>query len=76
MWILRLDRDFEQSKLGQVDDCNYMFFKLLPISKFDVLSSYPITAIADMTDIDQFKTFNLKLTHVSHQRIFCNYNQY
>lgn len=66
----------EQSKLGQVDDCNYMFFKLLPISKFYVLSSYPITAIADMTDIDQFKTFNLKLTHVSHQRIFCNYNQY
>lgn len=47
-----------------------MFFKLLPISKFDVLSSYPITAIADMTDIDQFKTINLKLTHVSHQRIF------
>lgn len=63
----------EQSKLGQVDDCNYMFFKLLHISKFDVLSSYPITAIAD---IDQFKTINLKLTHVSHQRIFCNYNQY
>lgn len=47
-----------------------MFFKLLHISKFDVLSSYPITAIADMTDIDQFKTFNLKLTHVSHQRFF------
>lgn len=54
-----------------------MFFRLLPsISKFDVLSSYPITAIADMTDIDQFKTINLKLTYVSHQRIFCNYNQY
>lgn len=43
-----------------------MFFKLLPMSKFDVLSSYPITSIADMTDIDQFKTINLKLTHVSH----------
>lgn len=54
----------------------FLNYLVLPISKFDVLSSYPITAIADMTDIDQFKTINLKLTHVSHQRIFCNYNQY
>lgn len=54
----------------------FLNYLVLPISKFDVLSSYPITAIADMTDIDQFKTNNLKLTHVSHQRIFCNYNQY
>lgn len=54
----------------------FLNYLVLPISKFDVLSSYPITAIADMTDIDQFKTFNIKLTHVSHQRIFCNYNQY
>lgn len=54
----------------------FLNYLVLPISKFDVLSSYPTTAIADMTDIDQFKTFNLKLTHVSHQRIFCNYNQY
>lgn len=48
----------------------FLNYLVLPISKFDVLSSYPITAIADMTDIDQFKTFNLKLTHVSHQRFF------
>lgn len=48
----------------------FLNYLVLPISKFDVLSSYPITAIADMTDIDQFKTINLKLTHVSHQRIF------
>lgn len=48
----------------------FLNYLVLPISKFDVLSSYPITAIADMTDIDQFKTFNIKLTHVSHQRIF------
>lgn len=54
----------------------FLNYLVLPMSKFDVLSSYPITAIADMTDIDQFKTINLKLTHVSHQRIFCNYNQY
>lgn len=54
----------------------FLNYLVLPISKFDVLSSYTITAIADMTDIDQFKTINLKLTHVSHQRIFCNYNQY
>lgn len=54
----------------------FLNYLVLPISKFDVLSPYPITAIADMTDIDQFKTINLKLTHVSHQRIFCNYNQY
>lgn len=54
----------------------FLNYLVLPISKFDVLSSYPTTAIADMTDIDQFKTINLKLTHVSHQRIFCNYNQY
>lgn len=54
----------------------FLNYLVLPISKFDVLSSYPITAIADMTDIDQFKTIKLKLTHVSHQRIFCNYNQY
>lgn len=54
----------------------FLNYLVLPISKFDVLSSYPITAIADMTDIDQFKTINLKLTHVSHQRVFCNYNQY
>lgn len=54
----------------------FLNYLVLPISKFDVLSSYPITAIADMTDINQFKTINLKLTHVSHQRIFCNYNQY
>lgn len=54
----------------------FLNYLVLPISKFDVRSSYPITAIADMTDIDQFKTINLKLTHVSHQRIFCNYNQY
>lgn len=54
----------------------FLNYLVLPISKFDVLSSYPITAIADMTDIDKFKTINLKLTHVSHQRIFCNYNQY
>lgn len=54
----------------------FLNYLVLHISKFDVLSSYPITAIADMTDIDQFKTINLKLTHVSHQRIFCNYNQY
>lgn len=54
----------------------FLNYLVLPLSKFDVLSSYPITAIADMTDIDQFKTINLKLTHVSHQRIFCNYNQY
>lgn len=54
----------------------FLNYLVLPISKFDVLSSYPITAIADMTDIDQFKTINLKSTHVSHQRIFCNYNQY
>lgn len=54
----------------------FLNYLVLPISKFDVLSSYPITAIADMTDIDEFKTINLKLTHVSHQRIFCNYNQY
>lgn len=54
----------------------FLNYLVLPISKFDVISSYPITAITDMTDIDQFKTINLKLTHVSHQRIFCNYNQY
>lgn len=48
----------------------FLNYLVLPISKFDVLSSYPITAIADTTDIDQFKTINLKLTHVSHQRIF------
>lgn len=54
----------------------FLNYLVLPISKFDVLSSYPITAIADMTDIDQFKTINFKSTHVSHQRIFCNYNQY
>lgn len=54
----------------------FLNYLVLPMSKFDVLSSYPITAIANMTDIDQFKTINLKLTHVSHQRIFCNYNQY
>lgn len=54
----------------------FLNYLVLPMSKFDVLSSYPITAFADMTDIDQFKTINLKLTHVSHQRIFCNYNQY
>lgn len=41
----------------------FLNYLVLPISKFDVLSSYPITAIADMTDIDQFKTINLKLTH-------------
>lgn len=48
----------------------FLNYLVLPMSKFDVLSSYPITAIADMTDIDQFKTINLKLTHVSHQIIF------
>lgn len=48
----------------------FLNYLVLPISKFDVLSSYPTTAIADMTDIDQFKTINLKLTHVSHQIFF------